>query len=77
MQNYATKYTGPYVTIYFRNNLNTIHRLDGPAIEWRDGYKEWWINDYIYNEQDFNKHPEVLKYKMLQEAKTLLGIKNE
>ena len=22
-----------------------LHRTDGPAIEYADGYKEWWIND--------------------------------
>ena len=22
-----------------------IHRLDGPAIEWSNGHKEWWLND--------------------------------
>ena len=23
------------------------HREDGPAVEWNDGYKEWWKNDKI------------------------------
>ena len=21
------------------------HRLDGPAVQWPDGSKEWWVND--------------------------------
>jgi hypothetical protein len=25
-----------------------IHRLDGPAVEYRSGDKEWWVNDRIH-----------------------------
>lgn len=21
-----------------------LHRIDGPAIEWTDGHKSWWMN---------------------------------
>ena len=24
---------------------NTLHRVDGPAIEYADGSKSWWLND--------------------------------
>ena len=30
--------------IVFRNDAGKIHRADGPAIIYPDGYKEWWIN---------------------------------
>ena len=30
------------VKIYFFNKL--VHRLDGPAKEWKDGTKEWWVD---------------------------------
>jgi len=27
-----------------------LHRLDGPAIEWADGTKEWWVNNKRHRE---------------------------
>ena len=30
------------------------HRIDGPAIEWVDGIKEWYIEGKQYTEQEFN-----------------------
>jgi len=30
---------------YYKDKAMTIyHRLDGPAIEYTDGHKEWWVN---------------------------------
>ena len=29
-----------------------LHREDGPAIEWANGYKEWYINDKRVTEKD-------------------------
>ena len=29
-------------TVYYLNGK--VHREDGPAIEYNDGYKYWWIN---------------------------------
>jgi hypothetical protein len=26
------------------NEQGQLHRLDGPAVEWWDGDKEWWLN---------------------------------
>ena len=31
-----------------------LHREDGPAIEWLDGTKEWYLNGVELSEQDFN-----------------------
>jgi len=25
-----------------------LHRLDGPAIEWKNGTKEWWVNGKLH-----------------------------
>lgn len=33
---------------------NVWHRLDGPAIEFDNGYFEWWINGIKYSEEDYN-----------------------
>ncbi len=32
----------------WRNKAGQVHRLDGPAIECANGYKEWWINDKVH-----------------------------
>ena len=32
------------------NEKGLLHRLDGPAIEWSDGSKEWWINGKLHRE---------------------------
>ena len=30
-----------------------VHREDGPACEWDDGDKWWWLNGQEYSEQDY------------------------
>ena len=32
---------------YF-NNANQLHRENGPAVEYVDGYKEWWQNGQLH-----------------------------
>ena len=32
-----------------------IHREDGPAVEWSDGIKYWWLNDKNYTEEEYYK----------------------
>ncbi len=36
------------------------HREDGPAVEW-DSYKEWYINDIQYSEEEYNKKMSEIK----------------
>ena len=38
------------------------HRLDGPARIWSDGREEYYINDKKLSKEQFEKHPERLKY---------------
>jgi hypothetical protein len=34
---------------YFKDKEMTIyHRIDGPAIEWADGDKEWYVDDKLH-----------------------------
>ncbi len=35
---------------WWKNKDGKIHRLDGPAIEFTDGYKEWWFKGRIHRE---------------------------
>lgn len=32
----------------WRNQADELHRVDGPAIEWHDGYKEWYLHGKIH-----------------------------
>ena len=31
-------------------NMKTLHREDGPAVEYSDGFKEWWINGDLHRD---------------------------
>ena len=36
---------------YYKDKVKTIlHRLDGPAVEHDDGYKEWYRDGYLHRE---------------------------
>jgi hypothetical protein len=39
----------------WRNEEGKLHRLDGPAVKWWDGHKEWWIEGKKYTEAQFNE----------------------
>lgn len=34
--------------VEYRNESGQLHRLDGPAIIWNDGDKEWYINGKLH-----------------------------
>ena len=48
-KNKVIKTIGSNRTIYYKLN-NKLHREDGPAIEYADGGKEWWINGKLHRE---------------------------
>jgi hypothetical protein len=37
-------------TIEWRNSAGKLHREDGPAIEWSNGTKEWWLDGKRHRE---------------------------
>jgi len=39
-----------YQTIWLIKGTDTLHREDGPAVEWKHGKKEWWINGKRHRE---------------------------
>lgn len=41
-----------------------FHREKGPAVEYSDGEKEWWIHGVQYTEEEFNQ---LLEKKNLHE----------
>ncbi len=43
-------------TFYFKNKEMTInHREDGPAVEYTDGSKYWWLNGKEVTESEHKK----------------------
>ena len=38
------------------------HRLDGPAVIRSNGLEEYWINNEYLTKEEFEVHPEVLKF---------------
>ena len=44
------KETDSYGTICYYNDLNQLHREDGPAIEYADGSKYWYLNGQNHRE---------------------------
>lgn len=39
--------------VWWKDDL--IHREDGPAIEYEDGSKKWFLNGVEYTEEEFNQ----------------------
>ena len=37
-------------TLWFKEGTRTRHREDGPAVEYADGSKEWWLNGKRHRE---------------------------
>ena len=35
---------------YFKPNTNVLHNEDGPAIEYSNGTKAWYLDDELHNE---------------------------
>ncbi len=35
-------------TVRYYNKEGQLHRLDGPAVEWSDGYKAWYQNGKLH-----------------------------
>ena len=52
---------------YFKNDKGQLHRTDGPAVEYADGYKQWWIcriklpeKEFDYWSKDWNEEKEIM-----------------
>jgi len=40
-------------TVYEWYKNGKKHREDGPAEEWDDGFKEWWLNGIEYSKEEY------------------------
>ena len=39
-----------YRIVWVIKGTNILHREDGPAVEWNDGRKDWWLNGMCHRE---------------------------
>ena len=51
MIEYTVKVYNDKIKWYLKGKL---HREDGPAVEYNDGYKEWFIDGEQLTEEEFN-----------------------
>jgi hypothetical protein len=42
-----------------------LHRENGPAVEWSNGDKWWYLNGMNYTEQDYKYKTRSIKLKLL------------
>ena len=50
-----------------------LHREDGPAIEWVEGDKCWYLNDVSYTKEDWKKKVYPVKELTVSEISKMLG----
>jgi hypothetical protein len=48
MNNDSRMYKNKYGNKVWRNSRGEIHRVDGPAVIYSNGEKEWVINNIVY-----------------------------
>ena len=47
--------SGDYEYIEYKNDKGQTHRLDGPAYEWANGSKYWYVNGKEYSKKEFER----------------------
>lgn len=55
------------------NEKDQLHRENGPAVEWVDGHKEWWVNGKKLTEEEFLKATQPIKELTVAQLEELLG----
>jgi hypothetical protein len=50
MDEESTLEIDPFGNKSWKNKQRELHRLDGPAVEYVNGYKEWWQNGCLHRE---------------------------
>lgn len=51
----------------FWHQHGKLHRLDGPAAEYADGSKCYYVDNILYLKKDYCIHPDVLSFKYLKD----------
>lgn len=64
-----------YGTIRWYNEEGQYHREDGPAIEWADGSKFWYLNGQRLTKKEFNQRTQPHKEMTIAQLEKVLGHK--
>ena len=64
-----------YGTIRWYNEAGQLHREGGPAIEWADGSKSWWLNGQFLTEEEFNQRTQPHREMTVAQLGRILGYK--
>ena len=51
--------------IIYGNEKGQFHREDGPAREWHNGDKEWFLNGIEYSEEEWKQEVAKIKLKRI------------
>ncbi len=49
----STKHIDRHENIMYTTSWGMIHRENGPAVEWSNGAKRWYLNDQHYSEEGY------------------------
>lgn len=55
MKTYKVTVDGNGTIRWYKEGTETFHREDGPAIEYTNGFKFWYLNGERLTEQEFNQ----------------------
>lgn len=48
---------------WYRDAEGRCHKIDGPAVEWEDGRKEWWYHGYKTGARSQQEYERYLRLK--------------
>jgi hypothetical protein len=71
MESNRTDYAS--LVIYTHPKFGYYHNINGPAIVWKNGSKQWFYYGLEYSEQEFNNIPDVIAYNRSNRLKSILG----
>lgn len=63
----STNHKGNHYRLWVNEN-DEIHREDGPAIEWNDGSKNWFLNHKEYTKELYKEEMYKRNLKKLNES---------
>ncbi len=63
-----------YGTTRWYNEQSQLHREDGPAVEYKDGEKYWWLNGISYSKLEWEEELAKRKQRSQEEINKALEV---
>ena len=73
MLEYTVKVNGTGDRFWFKPGTDKYHRLDGPACEYTDGTKRWFLDGKQHTEAEFNKKINPAQELTVADLEKILG----